>query len=238
MRTILALLTLSLGALHAQPSCISIQDTIYSMGPSGEQLMTGYIQLSLGQFTDVGGFTVTASLTTLNITAVANNLNACLPPSVIVQAAYTVTTGGRTPVHYTTYWYIPNTGGPYQLTGVPSGIVNVSGTAVSWVSGLNFVNVQVNDTPAINGTASVSVASVQSVTGLTLYSTLGTLTNATFSDGPIERSPVTINGNMPNTIYGPQGIPGPGASGFSGTKVAGSCTFNVANGLIVSISGC
>ncbi len=205
MKRLLILAALSLGALHAQPPCISISDTVYSMGPSGEQLMTGYIALSLGQFTNVGGFTVTASLMTLTITAKANNLSACLPPSTIIQAAYTVTTGGRTPVHYITYWYIPNAGGPYQLTGVPTGVVNVAGTAVSWVSGLNFINTQVNDTPLINGTASVSVASVQSATALTLYSTLGTLTSATFSDGPIERSPATINGNTLNTVYGPPG---------------------------------
>ena len=107
MKKLILALALTLGALHAQPPCVAISDTLYSMGPSGNVLMTGFIQLSLGYFTSNGAFTITQSLTTLTITAKANNLSACITPSVVVQAAYTVTTGGRTPVHYTPYWYVP-----------------------------------------------------------------------------------------------------------------------------------
>ena len=173
----------------AQPSCVQITDTLYSMSGTGNVPMTGYIQLSLGYFTSSGGFTITQSLTILNIAAGA--LSACLPASTIIQAQYTVTTGGRTPVHYTTYWYVPNTGGPYKLTDVPTGVVNVSGSPavnVTWESGLNFAIVQVNDTPSLNGVSSISVASVQSATQMTLSSSPGSLTGATFSDGPIERA--------------------------------------------------
>jgi hypothetical protein len=220
MKKILIALVLACASLYAQPpSCITIQDTLYSMGQSGNQLMTGFIQLSLGYFTSSGGFTITQSLTTLTINAKANNLSTCITPSVIVQAQYTVTTGGRTPVHYATYWYIPNIGGPYQLTSVPSGLVNTSGTpgVVTWVSGLNFANVQANDTPLISGAPPVSVSSVQSVGMLTLYSGVGTLTSAAFSDGPIERVPASLTGTNPPSIFGLPGATGAtGAAGVSG----------------------
>ncbi len=230
MKKLLAALALACASLCAQPSCISIQDTIYSMGPSGSALMTGFIELKLGYFTSNGGFTITQSLTTLSITAKSNNLSACLTPSTVVQANYTVTTGGRTPVHYTTYWYVPNTGGPYQLTSVPSGVVNVAGTpgVVTWQSGLNFALVSVNDTPAINGSATVSVASVQSVTQITLLSGIGTLTSATFSDGPLERGRTAASGANPPSIYGPQGLPGAtGAVGATGSTGAVGATGSV-----------
>ncbi len=210
MKKLLAALALACASLCAQPSCITLTDTIYSMGPSGSALMTGFIELKLGYFTSNGGFTITQSLTTLSISAKSNNLSACLTPSTVVQANYTVTTGGRTPVHYTTYWYMPNTGGPYQLTSVPSGVVNVTGTpgVVTWQSGLNFKLFSPNDTPTIN-TSSVSVASVQGVTQLTLYSGLGTLVNATLTNGPIERGRPTTGGSNPPSIYGPAGPAGP-----------------------------
>ncbi len=194
------------------------------MGSSGSQLMTGYIQLSLGYFTSNGAFTITQSVTTLTITAKANNLSTCITPSVVVQANYTVTTGGRTPVHYTTYWYIPNTGGPYQLTSVPSGVINVAGTpgVATWVSGLNFALASAGDTPTINGTSAVSIASVQSATQLTLLSSIGTLTNATYSDGPIERNKAAFSGANPPSIFGPPGAPG--TSMTFGTPASSSAT--------------
>jgi len=211
MKKLLIAFALACASAFAQPSCIQITDSLYSMGPSGNVLMTGFIQLSLGYFTSNGAFTITQSLTTLNIKAQANNLSTCITPSVVVQANYTVTTGSRTPIHYTTYWYVPNTGGPYQLTSVPSGVVNVSGTpgVVLWQSGLNFALVSTNDTVTINGGAAQSVASVQSVTQLTLYSGIGTLSGVTFSAGPLERGSAKLSGVNPPSIYGPQGIPGP-----------------------------
>ncbi len=227
MKKLLLSFVLACASLCAQaPSCITILDTVYSMGPTGSTLMTGYIQLSLGYFTSNGGFTITQSVTTLTITAKTNNLSTCITPSVVVQAAYTVTTGGRTPVHYTTYWYIPNTGGPYQLTSVPSGFVNVSGTPgiVSWISGLNFALASTGDTPTINGSSAVSVASVQSITQLTLLSGIGTLTNAIYSDGPIERSKPTTFSGTPPSIFGPPGAPGTAMTFGTPVSSSASCT--------------
>lgn len=218
MNKLLIALALLCGSLRAQPSCIQLTATLYSMGPSGNQLMTGYIELNLGYFTSNGGFTITQSLTTLNITAKVNNLSTCPPPSTIIQAKYTVTTGGRTPVHYMTYWYIPNTGGPYALTSVPSGHVNVSGNpgVVTWLNGLDFTTAQINDTPTINGLSNASIASKQGIAQMTLYSNIGTLVNVTYSDGPIERTPASLTGVNPPSIFG---LPGPiGPQGPSGTS--------------------
>lgn len=211
MKKLLLAFVLACASSYAVPPCIPIVDTLYSMGPSGNVLMTGYIEVKLGFFTSNGAFTITASLMTLPISAVTNNLSTCINPATVVQANYTVTTGGRTPVKYTTYWYVPNTGGPYQLTSVPTGVVNVSGTpgVALWSSGLNFALVSPNDPVTING-VTTSAASVQSVTQLTLLSGLGTLTNATFSAGPVERGKSSGSGLNPPSIYGPQGVPGNG----------------------------
>lgn len=198
MKKIFLFLALAI-SLHAQ-SCVSIVDTLYAIGPAGPVLANGSIFIQMGNFISDGSFRIVQSVTTLNI--VSGAIATCLPPS-IYKATYTIK---NTQAPYSTYWFIPNNvSGPYQLTSVPSGFVNTTGTSVAWVSGIDFANVALTDLPVIAG-ISYAISSIQGVTQLTLKTSAGSQAGVSFTDGPIERA--IVNPPIPLTISGPPGPPG------------------------------
>lgn len=203
MKKIFLLLTFFANVMLAQ-NCVQIQDTLYSIGPVAPILTNGSLLVQLGYFLTDGTFRITQSVTTINI--VAGVLNTCLPPAVY-KINYTVRNPNNTPTQYSTYWYIPhNLSGPFKLSDVPAGIVNTSDAAqslVTWVSGLDFSNVSLVDTPVING-MTYPVVSISSSVLMTVNANAGAQTGTTFTDGAIER-PVA-SGPIPPTISGTPGL--------------------------------
>lgn len=103
----LSLLLVFSACLGAQtPSCIQIQDTLYSAGVTGPVPMNGTIDLTLGYSALNGAFVVVQSQARQTITA--GIVNTCLVPG-IYSALYTVRrpapmTGSLT---FTRYWIVP-----------------------------------------------------------------------------------------------------------------------------------
>lgn len=78
------------------------------------------------------------------------------------------------------YAYINSGSGPIRAQFQISGIVNTSGTAVTWVSGDNFSTAAAGDTIFINGTA-YTIQTVNSPQSITLTGSAGSNTGATFT---------------------------------------------------------
>lgn len=225
MRRFLLIALAACAPMCAQiPACIQIVDTVFSIGIATPTLMTGTISLSLGYSAASGGFVITQSAAQLTITN--GVLNTCLVPGVYLASYQVKRPAPMTGTTQSTrYWVIPTIGGPYTLLSVPTGTVNVSGYAVTWVSGLTFVSVAPGDSVQIAGIA-YPVATVTDSTHLTLGpgASPGTLTGATFTDGPIERqASIAQTLSSAQLAVGPQGVMGPtGPAGPTGPQGAAS----------------
>ncbi len=103
-----------------------------------------------------------------------------------------------------TYTLIPN----QQTYAIgPGGYINTSGTAVTWVSGLNFTSALVGSYLNIGG-FDYTVASVTSGTALVLQSSAGVRTNVPYTSpgfGPDFNAPRPIRIDRASVVYQPSG---------------------------------
>jgi hypothetical protein len=166
------------------------------------------------------GVTFVGQMQTTKILAgAAGALDACRVPGVYSVTKTSAATAAVGSLSVATAWVIPTTGGPYKLTDVPSGIVNISSppSVLAWVSGINFASVRKGSIVVIGTAPSAANYIAGAPTGaitLPVTGNAGTQSGVAWNNGAIEQQPAVPP--LPMTVSGPQGPPGPAGTAPSG----------------------
>jgi hypothetical protein len=116
-----------------------------------------------------------------------------------------------------------NTGGKFiDLRNATQSLASIDGSGNLSANSGTFTSVNVAGTQVIDNAAHVDAARLANLTGIVPQTALGT-------GGTGGGTKALLDNGTWGTL---------GTAGFSGTKVAGACTFTIVNGLITNVTGC